>query len=252
MKIKHVGLITTTLVIIVGFAITSPLFSSHNETVAKQRVMLSFSISENNDVTTWCQSLASILNKNNIGASIFLVGKLAEQYPQVVSYFGDKVDMGSQTYSNLDLNEISDYSVKLQEVKDGKSAVDNAGNIDTRIFRAPFGATDQDIYSLLSRSGILVDFSYEEQFNIYRYGQFVKYDATTYDVRDYPPEFFSQLPETGKPAIIFIDNSYPISGIADLISTLERQGLELVNASELTGLSLSSYGGQLFTHDNTN
>lgn len=245
MKLKHAAIIITALVSMTGLVIISPLFFRPYSIEPKQRVMLSFNISESSDVVPWCEDLSSLLNTYNIGASVFVVGKLAEQYPQVVSYFGDKVDIGSQTYSNLNLTDISDYSVKLQEVKGGKMAVDNAGNINSRIFRAPFGAADQDIYSLLSRSGILADFSYEEQFNVYRDGQFVKYDAVVYRARDYSTDFFLSLPRTTEPVIIVFDDGYSISDIDVLISGLKRADVEFVNASELTGLTLTTRGGEL-------
>jgi peptidoglycan/xylan/chitin deacetylase (PgdA/CDA1 family) len=244
-KLKHAAVIATMLVIIAGFVMISPLFLRHDQIEPKQRVMLSFSVSESADVSNWCQNLSSLLDTYNIGASVFVVGKVAKQYPQLVSYFGDKVDVGSQTYSNLNLTNIPDYSVKLQEVKEGKMAVDIAGNLYSRVFRAPFGDTDEDIYSLLSRSGILADFSYENQFNVYHDDRFVKYDAVTYMASDYSPGFFSTLPQTTKAVIIVFDNSYSISDIEVLISRLKKADVEFVNASELTGLTLTIRGGEL-------
>jgi hypothetical protein len=107
------------------------------------------------------------------------------------------------------------------------------------VFRAPFGATDQDIYSLLSRSGILADFSYNDQYNVYQNGQFVRYDAAVYEGRDYSPDYFLALPDISKPIIIFFDNRCPISSIETFISTLKKGNLEFVNASELAGFTLT-------------
>lgn len=249
MKLKHVAVITTGLVIVAGFAMISPLFFRSHNIEPKQKVMLSFNVSESTDIVQWCEDLSSLLNTYNIGASMFIVGKVAQQHPQVVLCFGDKVDIGSQTYGNLDLTKITDYSVKLQEVKEGKMAVDNAGNLYTRVFRAPFGATDQDIYSLLSRSGILADFSYENQYNVYTNGQFIKYDAVVYITRDYSPDFFLSLPKTTEPVIIVFDDGYSISDIKVLISGLKKADVEFVNASELTGLALTTRGGELVNRE---
>ena len=233
----------TALVIMAGLAMISPAFFRLNNIEPKQKVMLSFNVSESADIVQWCKDLSSLLNRHNLGASVFIVGKVAEQYPQVVSSFGDKVDIGSQTYSDLNLTDISDYSVKLQEVKDGKMAVDNAGNLNTRVFRAPLGATDGDIYSLLSRSGILADFSYETQYNVYKDGQFVKYDALVYEARNYSTDFFSTLSQATKPIIIVFDNGYPISDVEAVILGLKKADVEFVSASELTGLTLTTRGG---------
>ncbi|MFC2016613.1 polysaccharide deacetylase family protein [Chloroflexota bacterium] len=240
---RTAAVIATTLVIVTGFAMIIPLFLRPGIVEPKQRVMISFSVLPSSEANEWCQNLSSLLNAQDIGASVFFVGKVAEQYPQAVSYFSDKVDVGSQTYSNLDLTGTSDYSVKLQEIKEGKMAVDNAGNLYSRVFRAPLGATDEDIYSLLNQSGILADFSYKIQYNVYQNGQFVKYDAAVYEARDYPPDFFPILSQNMSPAIIVVDNSYSVSDIATLISALKKADVEFVNASELTGLTLTIRGG---------
>jgi peptidoglycan/xylan/chitin deacetylase (PgdA/CDA1 family) len=240
LRLRHAAIIATGLVLVAGFAMISPFFLRGGKTEPEQRVMLSFGVSESNNVGEWCKNLSSVLNSYNIGATVFIVGKVAEQYPQIVSYFGNKVDVGSQTYDNIDLTSIPDYSLKLEEVQEGKTAVDDAGNLYSRVFRAPFGATDQDIYSLLSRSGIMADFSYDNQYNLYQDGQFVRHDAAVYEGRDYSPDFFLTLPNIPKPLIIVFDNTYPISSIESFISGLKKGHLEFRNASQLAGFTLTS------------
>ncbi len=242
MRLKHAAIITTVLVLVAGFAMISPLFLRLDRAEPKQEVMLSFSVSESDDVVEWCKDLSSVLNGYNMGATVFIVGEVAERYPQIVSYFGDKVDVGSQTYDNINLTSITDYSLKLEEVKEGKIAVDGAGNLYSRVFRAPFGATDKDIYSLLSRSGIMADFSYPNQYNLYQNGQFVKYDAAVYEGQDYSPDFFSTLSDISTPIIIIFDNTCPLSSIETFISGLDKGKLEFVNASELAGFTLTDRG----------
>lgn len=232
------------LVIIVGIALISPLFLRQAEVDAKQVdakqiVMLTFSILESDDVLEWCNNVSSILNTYNISATVFVVGRLAEQHPQALLYFSDNVDIGSETYSHIDLTTISDYSLKLQEVEKGKAAVDNAGHLYSKSFRAPYGATDQDIYSLLSRSDILADFSYKNQYNVYQNGQFVRYDATAFEGRDYSPDFFIRRDKTSKPLIINFDNTYPTSSIESFLSRLKTGDFRFVNASGLVGVTLT-------------
>jgi peptidoglycan/xylan/chitin deacetylase (PgdA/CDA1 family) len=238
MKLKLAATIATVIVIIVGFAMISPLFFRQDK--VDKRVMLSFSISEPDNAAEWCRNLSSILKTHNIPATVFIVGKIAEQYPQTVTCFSDKVDIGSQTYDNLNLTGISDYSVKLQEVKKGKTAVDKAGHVYSRVFRAPYGATDQDIYSLLSRSGISADFSYKSQYNVYQNGQFIKFNAAVFDGKHYSPEFFLTRAKTSQPLIIEFDNTYSTSDIEVFLSKLITGDFEFVNASKLVGLTLTS------------
>lgn len=242
MRLKLIATIATALVIVAGFIMISPLFlgSNASQNTQKQRVMLSFSISQHAGSARWSRDLSAVLNAYRIGAAVFIAGSVAEQFPQSISYFSDRVDIGNQTYSNADLTGISDYSVKLQEVREGKQAVDRAGNLDSRLFRAPFGATDQDIYSLLSRSGILADFSYDGQYNVYQGGQFIRYDAVVYKGREHSPEFFSMLPGTPVPLIIVFDDSDSISSIKDFLSGLKMKDFEFVNASQLVGFALTT------------
>lgn len=239
MKLKHVAIIATVMVIIAGFAMISPLFFRSNGIEEEKRVMLSFSVSESTGVVEWCRDLSSLLDTYDIGASVFIVGKLATQYPEIVSYFGDKVDIGSQTYSNTKLTSISDYSLKLEEVQQGKAAVDSAGKLSSKLFRAPYGATDQDIYSLLSRSGILADFSYLNQYNIYQDSQFIKHEAVVYDKNDLSPNFFQEISQSTKPLIITFDNTCSISDIESFLSEIEAGHPDFVSASELAGIPLT-------------
>jgi hypothetical protein len=249
-KIKHIAIFTTSLVIIAGFAMIIPLFSPNNETEYKQKVMLCFNINtpESPDIIEWCQNLAASLDNHDIEACIFIVGEVADRYPQVVSCFGDKIDIGSYTYSHLNLTTVPDYSIKLQEVKEGKMAVDIAGSLYSRIFRAPYGATDQDIYSLLSRSDILADFSCENQYNVFHDGQFIKYDSIAYESSDYPPSFFSHLSHTAEPIFIIFNNENLLSDIDGIISSLKANDVIFVNASSLTGLTLTIRGDEHATY----
>jgi peptidoglycan/xylan/chitin deacetylase (PgdA/CDA1 family) len=241
--LKHVAIFVTAVVIVAGFAMISPLFLRAREPQPpRQKVMLGVSISSTDNVMEWSQNMAQLLFDYNAGASLFMVGKVAQEYPDAVWCFNNAVDVGSRTYSNVDLTGISDYSVKLEEVKEGKSIVDDVGNLYSRIFRAPFGAVDQDIYSLLSRSGILVDFSYKDYYNVYRDGRFVKHDAKTYLAADISPDTFSTLAYSNIPIIIFFENTQAVSDIARLLSVLQQVNVEFVNASELTGLELTTRG----------
>lgn len=243
MRLRLVATIVTLLLIMVGVAMISPLFFTQSKGDAKQIVMLTFSVLESDDVVEWSKNLSLILNRYNMPATVFVVGKLAEQHPETVLYYSDNVDIGSQTYGNTNLTSIPDYSLKLEEVQKGKAAVDKAGHLSSKIFRAPYRATDEDIYSLLSRSGILADFSYENQYNVYVDGQFVKFDAIVFEGHDHLPDFFMERGRTSEPLIIDFDNTYLPSEIEAFLSKLKTGDFEFVNASELVGFTLTSRGG---------
>jgi peptidoglycan/xylan/chitin deacetylase (PgdA/CDA1 family) len=239
-KIKHAAIIVTVLVIAAGIALISPLYLLRaGSAESKPKIMLTFNAGPDANATEWCAALAALLNSQEIEASVFFVGQVAEQYPQCLAALSDKIDIGSQTYSGTRLTGITDYSMKLSEVQLGKTAVDSAGRLTSRIFRAPFNATDDDIYSLLSRSGIWADFSYTGQYNVYQNGQFIKYPADVLAGRDYTPDDLLKLPKSARPLIVYFDNTDPISNIETFLRDLKRGDYDFVNASTLAGYMLT-------------
>ncbi|MCW4017505.1 MAG: polysaccharide deacetylase family protein [Candidatus Bathyarchaeota archaeon] len=242
MSLKSAATIATAVVVMVGFVLISPLYFHPAGPETKQAIMLSFSVTELDNSVEWCKNLSSILNQHNLSATVFIVGKVAEENPQTVTVFSDKVDIGSLTYSNVDLTSIDDYTLKLQEVTNGKAAIDKAGNLNSKLFQAPAQATDEDIYSLLSRNGILADFSYNNQYNLYQDEQFIKHEAQTVQAQTYQPETILNQTPTNQPIIIKFDDNNPTSYIASYIESLVTGDFEFVSASELTGLSLTVRG----------
>lgn len=242
MKLVVAAVLSTAFVIAFGFFIISPMFYRAPSVDAKQEIMLSFSVSESNGIVDWCKNLSSILESYDISATVFIAGKVAEQHPECVSCFSSEVDVGSQTYSNLNLTSIADYDAQLEEVRKGKQAVDTAGNLYSRAFKAPNGDTDQNIYSLLSQNDILADFSYNAQYNVYLDNQFVKFEATVYNGSTCSANFILTLETSRKPIIINFDSESSAELISDFIGTLKTEQFDFVNASEMTGLSLTVRG----------
>jgi hypothetical protein len=194
------------------------------------------------DASAWCNDLSSALERQRVKATIFVTGRTADLYPDCITSLAsiDGIDIGSQTYSYVNLASVDDYLKAKEEVKNGKLAVDRAGNIESRLFRAPFGSTDQNIYSLLSSSNIAADFSYRTQYNKFEGGQFVKYDLVTCTCASWPPEKVWKLLEAGDPVVIESSSRTPVSEIEGFISALKSDGrIKLVNASDLTGLDLT-------------
>lgn len=244
MKTKYLGGLATGIVIAVGIVAVLPAFLQES---AKPQVpvMLAFAIYGEESLPDWCNDVSALLESRGLKAAVFVAGNVAERHPQCVEAFSDnaRIDVGSQTYSYADLTSISDYSTALREVERGKEAVDDAGDIDSLLFKAPYGRTDDNIYSILSRSGILADFSYPDQYNKYHQGQFISFNATKYDGTAYEPEFFLAL-TSNDPVIISFDNSVPVDSIEGFLGGItpgrgEQYDLKFVNASELTQMQLT-------------
>jgi peptidoglycan/xylan/chitin deacetylase (PgdA/CDA1 family) len=230
------GIISTTLVVIASFMTFGLIFF---EPTPSRPVLLSFNIAEDDHLPDWCIDLSKTLEKNNVKAVVFVTGKIAEKHPQCVQSFDDEIDIGSQTYSYVDLDSILDYSVQLDEVKRGKYVVDQVGNLDSKLFKAPYGKTDENIYSILSRAGILADFSYSNQYNKFSGDYFLKYNITSYDGAYHNVGFFKNLKFEESPLVINYDNETPVEDIDHLISNMKSDEINFVSASELTEIELS-------------
>lgn len=237
-------MITTGIVVALSVVAIVPAFTQQN---AKPEVpvMLAFDINDAQNLPAWCTGVAESLQNHGVRATVFMAGKAAEQHPQCVAIFSanDGVDIGSKTYSYVDLTSIPDYMQALDEVKRGKEAVDSAGDIDSRFFRAPYGATDQNIYSMLSRSGIAADFSYGSHYNTYLNGNFVRFNVTSYKGAELASDTLLNL-ESRQPVIVNFDNSVPVNEIDEFIRDVATgQGTqydpEFVNASDLAQMQLT-------------
>ena len=236
MKIVHYGAISTALVILLGIAMVIPPFIKPASPLI---VLLSFSAINDNNESTWCSNIASILEKRDVRGAVFFTGRVAEHHPECVRAFPDTVDIGSQTYHYVSLASISDYTYALEEIQDGKEAVDNAGRLSSKIFKAPYGDTDENIYSLLNRANILADFSYDNQFNKYYDGKFIKFKLATYDGTDYSADFFQNLTAKDGPIQIVFDDKTPPQQVDEFISKLKSRHIKFVSASDLAGIDLT-------------
>ena len=239
MKIAQVGIISTTIVIVFGVFIVIPPYLPQQKPLD---TLLFFDIADAQNLPQWCDDLSSTLQKQNIQATIFVTGEIADNYPECVNKLAQRNDVGSLTYDYFNLTG-QDYSDQLYEIKGGKDAVDKAAQIDSRLFKAPYGSTDRNIYALLNQSGIVADFSYDAQYNKYYNGKFIKFGDVVYNGTKYSPDFFSGL-SSDKPIIINFDNTTPIQNIDDYLSHLKSKHIVLLSASQLTGLNLTIRGEQ--------
>jgi peptidoglycan/xylan/chitin deacetylase (PgdA/CDA1 family) len=243
MKLFKASLISTILIIAIGAGLASQVFLTVAD-VPKQTVMISVNMNDERNLPQWCDELSTFLETSGIKATVFVTGKIAETYPECISSLAanKRLDIGSQTYNYVSLPSIPDYSIKLKEVQNGKSAVDSAGKINSRFFKAPLGKTDDDVYSLLNRSSILADFSYRDHYNKYYQGYYIWFNVTSFDVTGHEASFYQTLAITDTPVIINFDNHNSVEQLKELVSQLKSSHFNFVNASDLTHLELTVRG----------
>jgi hypothetical protein len=238
LKLRQAAIISTALVIIIGLAMISPLFLKQNQaqTENKQTIILSFTVLEADNVEDWCQNLSSILSSQDIPATIFIESKVAEQNPKTATCFGTEIEFGSLTYDKINLTSIDDYSLKLWQVEQGKIAIDKAANVTSQIFKEPNGNTDDDIYSILNRTGIIADFSYTDHFNIYRNDRFEKIVAEVINANNSSIEYLLNREKTDSPIILQFENTQTTEQINSFLSILKTAQFDFVKSSEFLEL----------------
>ena len=255
MQVTHIGMITTGIVVVLSVATIVPAFTQQNAKPSVP-VMLVFDINEDDegpDLPAWCTDLSTSLDNRNVRATVFMAGQVADKYPQCVAAFSagkhddTVIDVGSKTYSYVALTSIPDYTQALDEVKKGKDAIDRAGEIDSRLFRAPYGSTDQNIYSILSRSGIVADFSYGDHYNSYLDGNFVRFNMTSYEGAKAGPDPLLSLQSQEPVMVLFDNNSSPVSEIDRFIDRAitgqhQQYDPKFVSASDLVQMQLTGRG----------
>lgn len=237
----HLAILSTGLLIVVGATLVSSVFFLPTGEASTHPAMLSFTIRDETNMPQWCEDLSLTLSELDVKATVFVAGKLAEQHPDCVSSLSSnvKLDVGSTTFNHISLLSIDDYTAKLEEVENGKRAVDSAGDIDSLVFKAPYGDTDEDIFSLLNRSGILADFSYDDHYNKQHEGYYIWFNATSYHGVDHDASFYRRLPAAQYPLIINFDNDDSMAQIRELIQELKETKIAFVNASDLTRMELT-------------
>ena len=241
MNLFYSALIATVLVIGLGISLVVPVFFEGQAEAKKQVVMLSFSIDDQENLPTWCSDLNSLLLAEELRGTIFVTGRVADEYPNCVAALSSnpRLDIGTQTYDNAPLDSTIDYSEMLLEVQRGKEAVDKAGSIESRVFKAPLGKTDENIYSLLNRSSILADFTYATYYTQFDGEHYIWFNVTSYDGSNTPADSVNRIESSDSPLVIDFDNRDPISIIKNFVSDLDRNKFALANASDLTRLELT-------------
>lgn len=243
MKLVHLGAISTGTIILIGVVLVAPsFFRAPYRSNPATPVLLVFDVRESGDpkeVSRWCKDLSAFFAEHQVRGAVFVSGEVAQAAPECAS-FPQEVDVGSSTYSYSNLAAVGDYAAALDEVQRGKQAVDKAGNLDSKLFRAPYKSTDGDIYSLLERSGVVADFSYDDHYNKYENGLFIRYEAKGYSGPQVLAKDWGENPSV--PLIVSYDNSVPVDQIADAVLELKSglgSGFKFVSASGLAGLDLT-------------
>jgi len=228
---KITGAIITGIIVVVGVVLIYPSMRLDSQAVQNQ-VLLTFNIVNSTNLPTWCSDLSKFLQDNKIHSTIFITGIMADTYPNCVASLGKNNEVGSMTYT-YDTITSSNFTGQLKQIQQGKAAVDKQGELNSTVFRAPHGIVDDKIFSLLTRSHIVADFSYNDHYNIYKNGAsgkiFYRYAASLGNISD--PKLSGRDPKI--PMMVNFYNYDSISKIKEFINSASNYPHQFVAASEL-------------------
>ena len=236
---KLTGAIITAFVIVIGVVLLYPALHLDrlNE---KNMVLLTFNIINSTNMPTWCDDMSKFLHENNIHSTIFITGIMADTYPNCVVSFSKDNDIGSMSHSYDAITSTSTHTDQLSNIREGKAAVDKQGKLNSTIFRAPRGIVDENIYSLLTQSHILADFSYNDHYNVYTDGLsgkiFYRFPMTS--LGNISDSKISGRDEN-VPVMINFYNYDSVQKIQEFINSISKNPHRFVTASELTRMELT-------------
>src|SRR5699024_10979894 len=97
--------------------------------------------------------ILDVLRKYHVKGSFFLLGSRIEKYPQVAKRIKDEGhEIGNHTYWHPDLTKSGSKNL-IWEIEKNEQAIQSVLNLKTDLFRAPYGALNEDLVETLGEKG---------------------------------------------------------------------------------------------------
>jgi peptidoglycan/xylan/chitin deacetylase (PgdA/CDA1 family) len=170
------------------------------------------------------EDLLAVLREAQVPGTFFVVGKMADRYPQLVRQIaGEGHELANHTYSHPNMSRLSDEAV-LGELEQTREVVKRLTGQDTHLFRPPGGDFSRRMVRLTSRAG-------------YR---MVLWSVLTRDVQGASPKFMAQriLKGADDGGIILMHSGMrsTLQMLPAVIAELRSRGYHFVTVSTLLGL----------------
>jgi peptidoglycan/xylan/chitin deacetylase (PgdA/CDA1 family) len=113
-------------------------------------VALTFDAGANGDSIPF---ILETLEEYGVPGTFFLTGKWVEAYPEYAARIGARYPVANHSYSHPDLTELSAPRVRTEIIEAEAAIRAAAGKGTRRMFRFPFGASDQETIDLVNSLG---------------------------------------------------------------------------------------------------
>jgi len=223
-KIIVACLVICALFVVIGYTATSvgvfntdkhlPIYS-----VETDKVAITFDCAWGaEDIPT----ILSILKKENVKASFFIVGQWAEKFPDAVKLIAnDGHDVANHGYSHLRMSTISKEKCK-SEIELCNQKLEELSGVKVKLFRPPYGDYNNTVVDTCNELTC-----YPIQWNV---------DSLDWKKEMSKQAILDRIMKRTKPGSIILfhnDTQYTVELLPKIISQLKAKGLEFAPVSEM-------------------
>lgn len=158
------------------------------------------------------------LEKEDWKVTFFVLGSRAKEYPELIKkMYKDGHEIGSHTYSHLNLKNLSDYEI-YKEINNTNKIIEETIGIKPQYLRPPYGNTNDHIKEIADMTTIL--------WNV---------DTLDWKSRNEDAVYKEIMKNASDGSIILLHDLYQtsIDGAIKAMKELEKQGYEFVTIDEM-------------------
>lgn len=166
----------------------------------------------------YTEQLLDGLKERNVKATFFVLGKHAEQYPELVKRMSDEGHLiGNHTYSHVQLNKRNSEAFK-EELKKTSELIEELTGQEVQYVRPPYGTWDK---------------KFEEELNMFPV--LWNIDPLDWSSSNVPGIVKKVTSKARENSIILMHDEYKttVTAALQVIDELQKQGYEFVTVDEL-------------------
>ncbi|MCF6460061.1 polysaccharide deacetylase family protein [Clostridium sp. Cult3] len=179
----------------------------------------------------YTEDILNILDEYDIKATFFVLGKLAETYPDIIKrQWEEGHEIGNHTYSHIDAKNASKEKL-LEEYKKTQDIIYSITKYEPKVFRPPYGSFDKKVIDMVEEnSSMVVLWSANQDSKDWKNPEIEKIiNNTLSNVENGDIILFHDY--------VYYDESHTVEALKQIIPELKSRGYEFVTLSELLKLS---------------
>ncbi len=184
----------------------------------EKKIAVTFDVNWGEDYTL---EILDILDKYNVKATFFLVGRWVDDHPEIVKQIYSRGhELGNHTDMHPDLTKVSKERI-VNEIAAADAKIYNLTGFQTRVFRCPSGSYNNLVISTVEATGHLP----------------IQWDVDSIDWKEQGAEVeLNRVLKKTKPGsiLLFHNNAkYTPENLNKVLKYYKEQGYELVKAGDL-------------------